>query len=512
MPGKRLGRWNTEDQIQALIDAGVTIEFDSFDWQQSVKDRFDPSGGLPPGVEGDRYLSIATANGWNADSIYEYRDGSWEEITPDPMMAVGVDDEGRVQVYTGGQWNYLGPIIEDISTDIFADDDVSQVLENGSNGTDAWFQGDLRASNGAAIVFSGSNRGNSYLICNVRANNGAAIVLDNGTDGTDAILIAEIHAEDDTVVLFNGNNNTNAWFKGDLRAENDDILVFSGTDLANSYALVDLRADVQAMDGTRILDNGADGTDGWFQGDIQADDTTQILENGTNGQDAWFKGDVINYDGTIAVQVGPTFGSSVCYAALWGDVYIDGGGAQVLENGVALSGTWFRGDILAENGTKIFENGTNGIDAWASLDYVEAKKIECIPQNSAVQGVMRTTNVVGTTGVAAFASLILGLSIPVGSYLEAVLLRVDSALAAGDTWDVAWYDGAATIQAIASNVAVAKNTKVQKFFDPNANSPITSTASTDLIITKNGGGVFTAQGQITAVAFYRELDNMVDAP
>ncbi|OPY78228.1 MAG: hypothetical protein A4E65_02382 [Syntrophorhabdus sp. PtaU1.Bin153] len=39
-----------------------------------------------------------------------------------------------------------------------------------------------------------------------------------------------------------------------------------------------------------------------------------------------------------------------------------------------------------------------------------------------------------------------------------------------------------------------------------------ATATTDIVITKNGGGSFTAQGTIRAIAYYETISAMVDAP
>ena len=58
------------------------------------------------------------------------------------------------------------------------------------------------------------------------------------------------------------------------------------------------------------------------------------------------------------------------------------------------------------------------------------------------------------------------------------------------------------MQSICTAAAVAQNTKVYKFHDDNANTPITD-AVTNIVITRNAGGAFTAQGTIRAIAFYQ---------
>jgi hypothetical protein len=93
-------------------------------------------------------------------------------------------------------------------------------------------------------------------------------------------------------------------------------LIVSGTFTSDTTGNV--TGDIHANDGTKVLENGTNGTDATFTGDIHANDGTKVLENGTDGTDATFTGTVT------------------------GDV---------------------TGDIYASNGTKVLENGTDGTDA-----------------------------------------------------------------------------------------------------------------------------------------------------
>lgn len=113
-----------------------------------------------------------------------------------------------------------------------------------------------------------------------------------------------------------------------------------------------------------------------------------------------------------------------------------------------------------------------------------------------------------TVDITAVASITCQVNVPSGSRLIGCQIRVDTALAAGETWDAEWHDGA-SLQSIVSNAAVAKNTKVNKFHDDNANTPITD-AETDIVITKNSGGSFTAQGTIRCIAYYLSLRALGD--
>lgn len=99
-------------------------------------------------------------------------------------------------------------------------------------------------------------------------------------------------------------------------------------------------------------------------------------------------------------------------------------------------------------------------------------------------------------------------NVPSGSKIIGCQLRVDTALAGGDTWDAA-YSGGST-QSIASNQAVTKNTKVNAFYDENAASANISSEA-DVVISKNGGGHFTAQGTIRAIVYYNAFTAMGDA-
>jgi len=98
--------------------------------------------------------------------------------------------------------------------------------------------------------------------------------------------------------------------------------------------------------------------------------------------------------------------------------------------------------------------------------------------------------------ITAAATATLDLNIPSGWIVKACQLHVKTALAAGETWDAELNDGG-TEEAITSAAAVAQNTNVNHFAHADAGYGGTLTdAETDIVITKNGGGDFTAQGTI----------------
>jgi len=112
-----------------------------------------------------------------------------------------------------------------------------------------------------------------------------------------------------------------------------------------------------------------------------------------------------------------------------------------------------------------------------------------------------------TIDITAAATCTIQVNVPTGSRLLGVQLRVDSILA--EKWDAEWNDGA-LLETICTNQAVAKNTKVNKFYEQAAVSRITD-AETDIVISPTVGGSFTAQGTIRAIAYYQAFVTLADA-
>lgn len=101
--------------------------------------------------------------------------------------------------------------------------------------------------------------------------------------------------------------------------------------------------------------------------------------------------------------------------------------------------------------------------------------------------------------ITATATVNCGLAIPSGARLLGAQFRVDAALA--ETWDADYSGGSST--ALVAAGEVAKNTKKNVLHD----AEIAGNA-TDIVLSPNAGGSFTAQGQITVVAYYEELEEM----
>lgn len=97
------------------------------------------------------------------------------------------------------------------------------------------------------------------------------------------------------------------------------------------------------------------------------------------------------------------------------------------------------------------------------------------------------------------ATATISIEIPTGVKIIGVQIHVKSALAGGETWDAELNDGA-QLELICENQAVAKNTNVNSF-----SLGVITGGTTDIIISPNGGGVFTAQGEIEATVYVWEF-------
>jgi len=124
---------------------------------------------------------------------------------------------------------------------------------------------------------------------------------------------------------------------------------------------------------------------------------------------------------------------------------------------------------------------------------------------SAVHGGFVRKTYYATSGTFTAAETItIATQVPSGARILGVQLHVKVALTAGETWDAA-YDADFGAIAIASAQAVAKNTDVNLMTSANAASDLT-TGVVDILITKNGGGAFSAAGEIEAVVYAETFD------
>lgn len=93
-----------KDYVDALVQG--------LDWQESVIDFWDASGGLPAGPSvGDRYICSVAGGGWALNYIYEYNGLTWTEINPDEGTAVWVEDENVLYVWNTVAWVKFGTTV-----------------------------------------------------------------------------------------------------------------------------------------------------------------------------------------------------------------------------------------------------------------------------------------------------------------------------------------------------------------------------------------------------------------
>jgi len=139
--------------------------------------------------------------------------------------------------------------------------------------------------------------------------------------------------------------------------------------------------------------------------------------------------------------------------------------------------------------------------SWG-LGQVGGFQCTVIPHTTPIAGLIRL-GATGTSPIEADASTTIAIGVPAGSRLLGTQFSVDSALATGELWDAAYSGGSTTT--LATGQAVALGTKVNAMHVDEISS-----GSTNIVITKNGGGSFTAQGTISAVVYYEKFATQAD--
>jgi hypothetical protein len=141
---------------------------------------------------------------------------------------------------------------------------------------------------------------------------------------------------------------------------------------------------------------------------------------------------------------------------------------------------------------------------------------------SAVRGttgglVLKTAE--ATANITAATSVTITLNVPTGAIIHGCQLRVDAALAAGETWNAAYSGGSP--QTIIHEGAVAANTKYNSAYESlitagtlaaqAAWAANVATAATNITIQRHsnpGVDSFTAQGTIRAIVYYYDFTTM----
>lgn len=219
-----------------------------------------------------------------------------------------------------------------------------------------------------------------------------------------------------------------------------------------------------------------------------------------------FTGNLVK-DGTYTAWRGFQFQGNSSYNTLSGNIVRDDQGTPLLERGVNYGGVTVTDMIVRDN---VFHSlyASRSANPWG-VDATYRNVGDRNLHDDTLGYPVALSTAEATASITAAASVVISTAVPSGARLRGVQLRVDTALAGGDLWDAA-YSGGAT-QSIATAQAVAKDTKVNAMFNTNAATDITSSA-TDVTITKNGGGSFTAQGAIRALVYYESLTALGNAP
>lgn len=225
-----------------------------------------------------------------------------------------------------------------------------------------------------------------------------------------------------------------------------------------------------------------------------------------------FAGDIgdriyVQSDGTVTTTE-PSSGSVqrigiLITKAVAGKIYIHVRGRKSIYAASSENISIRMGDNAGANKTSYKDYANNEV---ASIDSDGNQLMLSTSVKGSVGGFKRLKSEV-TVDITAAATVTIQANVPTNAKLLGVQMRVDAALAAGETW-IAAYSGGAS-QNIVTDAAVAQNTKVNKFFDENAATAITS-GETDIDITKTGGGAFTAQGTLRAIVYYEEFTTLSD--
>ena len=166
------------------------------------------------------------------------------------------------------------------------------------------------SSNGTDVLTLGGETADKLTTPRTIALSGDVVgsVLFDGS--ADVTISAAIQA--DSVAL--GADTTGDYVESLVAGSNLTITNNTGegatpTIALNSTIATNLKGDIQSTNGTKVLENGTDGTDATFTGDVTgnltgnvtgdltgdvyaSNGTSKILEAGTNGADATFTGDV----------------------------------------------------------------------------------------------------------------------------------------------------------------------------------------------------------------------------
>ena len=474
------------------------------------------------------------------------KDADGIELYVDNCKFTGMAEHGG----TAGQTSY-GIDITQVTTDTHFTITNNRFINTAPTGGNGYNSGGVYVHSAQSNKTRGIIQGNYFEYCgqNVSSNNTAAIDLYQLADYTtvaDNIIVTPgwqgIAMSDSGRSTITNNKITDAYYAVGQPAIYVQAYNHSTT-LKHDHLVSDNYIDWQYGEGIRI--QGASG---------QLVKGTKVIHNSIYNTTRaiyfyYFDGGTIQ-DNTIE-NVGSTLNGAIVIRAGQGTVRVYGNRSYDVDTASHLyiyatqpaldldiqgnefdtsTDTNYGVAILAGRNVRYIGNQHLNSPTYSFvLDNVTGKVIvlgntaDTAPQFNSIAGLVQTGNSWQTTGglqvlskesysdIEGDASTTIGLNIPSGARLLGSQLRVDAALATGETWDAAWSGGSST--SIAAAQAVAKNTKVSQFYINNINGATDITSNTtNIAITKNGGGSFTAQGTIRAIAYYEVMNAMADAP
>lgn len=183
--------------------------------------------------------------------------------------------------------------------------------------------------------------------------------------------------------------------------------------------------------------------------------------------------------------------------------------SQIQISGGSISGVSPTPLKLGGTGAPVSASGSSSVSIAGDLEVagsIYSYGGEILEGHPTYGGGFYTKVATAEVEVTATATVEISAEVPPYGVILGCQILVTEALAVGETWDAEW-NASGTVQAIASAQAVAQNTEVGSFFDPSANSPVT-TGTTVILVSPNGGGSFTAQGKFRTIIYYRQYAGM----
>jgi len=102
------------DRFHATNKEYVDTLVQDIKWERAIIKFYDPKLSLPKNPEnGDRYISLGTANGWAINKIYHYNGYEWIETVPNKGYTVWAQCEKETSfIYNGITWEKFGKSID----------------------------------------------------------------------------------------------------------------------------------------------------------------------------------------------------------------------------------------------------------------------------------------------------------------------------------------------------------------------------------------------------------------